>query len=61
MVNQFDAKSLKVDKAYQKARDAGETKQVVDTTKLEEWLETNAPEAISVPQINSIEAKTSTT
>jgi hypothetical protein len=57
MVNQFDAKSLKVDKAYQKARDAGETKQVVDTTKLEEWLETNAPEAISVPQINSIEAK----
>ena len=56
MVKQFDAKSLKVDKAYQAARDAGETKQVVDTTKLDQWLETNAGKAISVPEIKSIKA-----
>jgi hypothetical protein len=57
MVKQFEAKTLKVDKAYETAREAGETKQVVDTTKLEQWLETNAPEAISVPAINTIGAK----
>jgi hypothetical protein len=57
MVKQFDAKNLKVNKAYETAREAGETKQVVDTTKLEQWLETNAPEAISVPAINTIGAK----
>jgi hypothetical protein len=57
MVKQFDAKNLKVDQAYQKAKNAGETKQVVDTSKLEQWLETNAPEAISVPAINTIGAK----
>jgi hypothetical protein len=56
MVKQFDAKNLKVDKAYQAARDAGETKQVVDTTKLDQWLETNAGKAISVPEIKSIKA-----
>jgi len=57
LVKEFDAKKLKVDKAYEKARDAGETKQVVDTTKLDQWLETNAPEAISVSEINTIGAK----
>lgn len=57
LVKEFDAKKLKVDNAYQKARDAGETKQVVDTAPLEQWLETNAPEAISVSEINSIGAK----
>ena len=57
LVKQFDAKKLKVDNAYQAARDAGETKQVIDTAKLDEWLATNAPEAISVPEINSIKAK----
>jgi hypothetical protein len=57
MVKQFDAKNLKVDKAYQAARDSGETKQVVSTAPLEQWLETNAPEAISVSAINTIGAK----
>jgi hypothetical protein len=56
-VKQFDAKTLKVDKAYQAARDAGETKQVVSTQLLEQWLETNAPEALSVSAINTIGAK----
>lgn len=57
LVKQFDAKKAKVDKAYQAARDAGETKQVVSTEPLEQWLESNAPEAISVPAINTIDAK----
>ena len=57
LVKEFDAKELKVNKAYEAARNAGETKQVVDTTKLEEWLNVNAPEAISVPAINTIGAK----
>ena len=56
LVKEFDAKKLKVDKAYQAARDAGETKQVVSTAPLEQWLETNAGKAISVPEINSIKA-----
>ena len=57
LVKEFDAKKLKVDEAYQKARNAGETKQVVDTAPLEQWLETNAPEAITVSAINTIGAK----
>ena len=57
LVKEFDAKKLKVDQAYQKARNAGETKQVVDTAPLEQLLETNAPEAISVSAINTIGAK----
>lgn len=57
LVKQFESKKKLVDDAYQKARDAGETKSVVDTSKLDQWLDTNAPEAISVPQINSIKAK----
>ena len=57
LVKQFDAKNTKVNEAYQAARDAGETKQVVDTAPLEQWLANNAPEAISVPEINSIKAK----
>ena len=56
LVKEFDAKKLKVDKAYQAARDAGETKQVVSTAPLEQWLDTNAGKAISVPEINSIKA-----
>ena len=57
LVKQFDAKKLKVDNAYQAARDAGETKEVVSTAPLEQWLAANAPEAISVPEISSIKAK----
>jgi hypothetical protein len=57
LVKQYKDKLQKVDNAYQAARDAGETKQVVDTSKLEQWLADNAPEAISVPQIKTIEAK----
>jgi hypothetical protein len=57
LVKQFDAKKLKVDNAYQAAKNAGETKQVVSTAPLEQWLAANAPEAISVPEINSIAAK----
>jgi len=56
IVKQFDAKKTKVDKAYQAARDAGETKQVVDTALLDQWLENNAGKAISVPEIKSIKA-----
>jgi hypothetical protein len=56
LVKEFDAKKLKVDEAYQAARNAGETKQVVSTEPLEQWLETNAGKAISVPEINSIKA-----
>ena len=57
LVKQFDAKNAKVNEAYEAARNAGETKQVVDTAPLEQWLANNAPEAISVPEINSIKAK----
>jgi hypothetical protein len=57
LVKQFEAKQKLVNDAYQKARDAGETKAVVDTSRLDQWLNDNAPEAISVPQINSIKAK----
>jgi len=57
LVKEFDAKKLKVDKAYEAARNAGETKQVVSTAPLEQWLETNAPEAITVSAINTIGAK----
>jgi len=56
IVKQFDAKKTKVDEAYQAARDAGETKQVVDTALLDQWLENNAGKAISVPEIKSIKA-----
>jgi len=56
LVKEFDAKKLKVDKAYEAARNSGETKQVVDTTKLDEWLEANAGKSISVPEIKSIKA-----
>jgi hypothetical protein len=57
LVKKFEAKQKSVNDAYQKARDAGETKAVVDTSRLDQWLADNAPEAISVPQINSIKAK----
>ena len=57
LLKEFEAKNIKVDKAYEAARAAGETKQVVNTKPLEQWLETNAPEAISVPEINTIGAK----
>jgi hypothetical protein len=60
LVKQFEAKKKSVDDAYQKARDAGETKAVVDTTKLEQYLTFVQPEAIAVPQINSIKAKLET-
>ena len=57
LVKQYQAKLQKVDAAYQAAKDSGETKQIVDTAKLEQWLADNAPEAISVPQIQTIGAK----
>ena len=57
LVKQYETKLQKVDDAYQKARDSGETKQIVDTSKLDQWLIDNAPEAISVPQIQTIGAK----
>jgi len=60
LVKQFEDKKQLVDTAYQAARDAGETKQVVSTAPLEQWLETNAGKAISVPEINSIKADLNT-
>ena len=57
LVKQYQDKLKKVDDAYDAARASGETKQVVDTSKLEKWLADNAPEAISVPQIQTIGAK----
>jgi len=60
IVKEFDAKKAKVDQAYQAARDSGETKQVVDTTKLDQYLTFVQPEAIAVPEINSIKAKLET-
>ena len=57
LVKQYQDKLKKVDDAYEAARASGETKQIVDTTKLEQWLANNAPESISVPQIQTIGAK----
>ena len=56
VLKQFEAKNKLVDDTYQKARNAGETKAVVDTSKLDQWLKTNAGSAISVPAIKTIEA-----
>lgn len=57
LVTAYEKKKGKVDAAYQKARDSGETKAVVDTKALDDWLSSNAAEALSVPEINSIKAK----
>jgi hypothetical protein len=57
LVKQFENKKEKVNSAYTAARESGETKQVVDTGKLDQWLVENAPEGISVPQIQTIKAK----
>ena len=57
LVKQYQDKLKKVHDAYQAARDSGETKQIVDTSKLDQWLTDNAPEAISVPQIQTISEK----
>lgn len=57
LVKQFEEKKKLVDDAYQKARDAGETKAVVDTSKLDQWLVDNEPEAITVKAIDTIKAK----
>lgn len=57
LVKQFENKKQKVNNAYTAARESGETKQVVDTGKLDQWLVENAPEGISVPQIQTIKAK----
>jgi len=57
LVKQYETKLKKVDDAYDAARASGETKQIVDTSKLDQWLTDNAPEAISVPQIQTIGAK----
>lgn len=57
LVNAYEGKKTKVDVAYQKARAANETKAVVDTTVLDDYLKNLAAEALSVPEINSISAK----
>jgi hypothetical protein len=57
LVKQYQTKLQKVDDAYEAAKASGETKQIVDTAKLEQWLADNAPESISVPQIQTIGAK----
>ena len=57
LVNEYDRKLTQVNTNYQKARDSGETKEVVNTAPLEQWLAANEAEAISVPQINSIKMK----
>jgi len=57
LVKLYEDKLKKVDDAYQAARDSGETKQIVNTSQLENWLADNAPEAISVPQIQTISEK----
>lgn len=57
LVNAYESKKTKVDVAYQKARAANETKAVVDTTVLDDYLTSLAAEALSVPEINSISAK----
>lgn len=57
LVKQAKEAMGKVDSAYKAARASGETKQIVDTAKLEQWLADNAPESISVPQIQTIAAK----
>lgn len=56
ILKQFEAKNKLVDEAYQKARNAGETKAVVDTSMIDEWLKTNAGSAISVAAIKTIAA-----
>jgi hypothetical protein len=53
----YERKKGKVDAAYQKARESGETKAVVNTKAIDDWLTNNAAEALSVPEINSISAK----
>jgi hypothetical protein len=57
LVKLYEDKLKKVDDAYQAARDSGETKQIVNTSQLESWLNDHAPEAISVPQIQTISEK----
>lgn len=57
LVSAYEAKINKVDVAYQKARNANETKAVVDTKPIDDYLTSLAAEAISVPEINSISAK----
>jgi hypothetical protein len=57
LVKQYQTKLQKVDDDYEAAKASGETKQIVDTAKLEQWLDDNAPEAISVPQIQTIGAR----
>ena len=57
LVSAYEAKINKVDAAYQKARNANETKAVVDTKPIDDYLTSLAAEALSVPEINSISAK----
>lgn len=57
LVKQYEEKLKKVNDAYEAAKSSGETKQIVDTSKLDQWLAENAPEAISVPQIQTIGAR----
>lgn len=57
LVAAYEKKKGKVDAAYQKARDSGETKAVVNTKAIDDWLSNHAAEALSIPEINSIKAK----
>jgi hypothetical protein len=57
IVKQFEAKNKLVDDTYQKARNAGETKAVVDTSKLDKWIADHSAEAVAVPEINAIKSK----
>lgn len=57
LLNEYDKKKLAVDNAYTAARNSGETKEIVNTAPLEQWLAENEAESISIPQINSIKIK----
>jgi len=57
LLNEYDKKKLAVDNAYIAARNSGETKKIVNTAPLEQWLAENEAESISIPQINSIKIK----
>lgn len=46
-----------VDAKYNAARESGETNAVIDTTKLKDYLEEKAPDALTVTALKSIEAR----
>lgn len=50
------AADQEVNRLYDKARSAGETKELIDLDPLHKFLETVEPEALSVPELNSVKA-----